>query len=282
MSFLFRRLVTLLCCSLFTAIAVATPKVQLAKVYDADSVVVSDYLVSEKYDGVRAIWTGTQFLTRAGNTINAPAWFAAPLPKVWLDGELWSKRQDFANLSGIIRTQLPVDNDWQNVSYMVFDMPDSSLPFSERYKNYLGLVAQLNVKHIIAVEQKHFENNHQLSMYMDDLIAKGAEGVMLHLASAVHRSGRSDALLKLKPYLDAEAIVIAHLPGKGKYKNMLGALKVRSAEGVEFKIGSGFSDHQRQFPPAIGSTVTYKYHGFTKHGLPRFASFLRERSALLV
>ena len=82
--------------------------------------------------------------------------------------------------------------------------------------------------------------------------------------------------LKLKPYFDAEAVVIGYIAGKGKYKNMLGALKVRSSDGTEFKIGSGFTDQQRSSPPAIGSTITYKYHGFTKNGLPRFASFLHE------
>ena len=65
------------------------------------------YLVSEKYDGVRAIWTGTQFVTRKGNIINAPSWFISPLPNVWLDGELWTKREHFSALSGIVRTKKP-------------------------------------------------------------------------------------------------------------------------------------------------------------------------------
>ena len=249
----------------------------MANVYEAEKVNVSDYLVSEKYDGVRAIWTGKQLITRNGNPINAPTWFTAPLPDIWLDGELWTKHQDFAKVSGIVRAQQPVDSEWQTVSYQIFDMPNAELPFSKRYENYSRLVRQLNSPYIKAVEQKHFDNNQQLSMFMDELIAQGAEGVMLHLAKAEHTAGRSNVLLKLKPYLDAEAVVIEHIAGKGKYKNMLGALKVRNNEGIEFKIGSGFSDLQRKSPPAIGSTITYKYHGFTKNGLPRFASFLHER-----
>ncbi|WP_199525471.1 DNA ligase [Pseudoalteromonas sp. bablab_jr011] len=264
----------------FSSTAAVTPDVLLANVYDADKVNINDYLVSEKYDGIRAIWTGNKLVTRNGHLIHAPVWFTAPLPDVWLDGELWTKRQDFANLSGIVRTHQPNDSEWHKVSYQVFDMPDATLPFSQRYQNYASLVTQINAKHIRAVKQRRFTDNHQLSLFMDELVAKGAEGVMLHLALATHKAGRSDALLKLKPYLDAEAVVVAHFPGKGKYKNMLGALKVRNAEGVEFKIGSGFSDKQRQFPPAIGSTITYKYHGFTKNGLPRFASFLHERVPL--
>ena len=101
--------------------------------------------------------------------------------------------------------------------------------------------------------------------------------MMLHLAKATHRASRSDALLKLKPYFDDEAKVIAHLPGQGKYTGMLGALRVKNQRGIEFSIGTGFTDVERANPPPIGSIITYKYHGFTKKGVPRFASFLRIR-----
>lgn len=259
----------------------STDKAQLAKVYDQDSVAaVSDYLVSEKYDGVRAIWTGTQFLTRQGNPIHAPDWFTAPLPEVWLDGELWTKREDFDALSGIVRTQIPDDDAWRQVSYMVFDMPDAQLPFAQRYKNYVDLIEQIGAAHVKAVAQQRFDSNHKLHKHLQQLVDQGAEGLILHLANAHHRAGRSNAVLKLKPYFDAEAEVIAHLPGRGKYTNMLGALRVRNRQGIEFSVGTGFTDTERANPPPIGSTITYKYHGYTNNGLPRFASFLRIREDL--
>jgi DNA ligase-1 len=58
---------------------------------------------------------------------------------------------------------------------------------------------------------------------------------------------------------------------------MVGALIVRTPEGLEFAIGSGLSDALRQTPPAIGSEITYRYNGYTSNGIPRFARFLRER-----
>ncbi|MBH0034316.1 DNA ligase [Pseudoalteromonas sp. NZS71_1] len=267
---------------LFTqCISAAQPSVLLAKVYDETKHYdVSKYLVSEKYDGVRAIWTGTQFVTRKGNIINAPSWFTAPLPNVWLDGELWTKREHFSALSGIVRTKTPNNHDWQTITYKVFDMPDKTLPFSIRYKNYNELITSLNSPHISVVVQYSFTNNEQLTEYFENITKQGGEGVMLHLASAKHSNGRSSALLKLKPYLDAEAIVIAHLPGKGKYQGMLGALRVKTAQGQVFSIGTGFNDAERATPPEIGSAVTYRYHGLTKNGLPRFASFLRVRDNL--
>jgi DNA ligase-1 len=58
---------------------------------------------------------------------------------------------------------------------------------------------------------------------------------------------------------------------------MLGALRVRTADGREFSLGTGFTDAQRRDPPALGTTVTYRYRDVTRNGLPRFASFLRVR-----
>ena len=263
----------------FPAAALQTAaQTQLAKVYEENtSIPISDYLVSEKYDGIRAIWTGSELLTRQGNPISAPEWFTAPLPDVWLDGELWTKRQNFEELSSIVRTQIPEEERWREVQYMVFDMPDAQLPFEERYKNYSNLIEQINTEHIKAVKQQRFHSNHELSKHLQALVEQGAEGLMLHLATAHHQSGRSDALLKLKPYFDDEAEVIAHLPGKGKYTDMLGALRVRNQQGIEFSIGTGLTDAERANPPPVGSIITYKYHGYTNNGVPRFASFLRIR-----
>jgi DNA ligase 1 len=100
---------------------------------------------------------------------------------------------------------------------------------------------------------------------------------MLHRVDALYETGRSDILLKMKPWENAEAVVIGHQPGKGKHAGMLGALRVRTDDGREFLLGTGFTDPQRRDPPPLGTTVTYRYHDLTRNGLPRFASFLRVR-----
>ena len=101
---------------------------------------------------------------------------------------------------------------------------------------------------------------------------------MLHRGDSLYVNGRSDALLKFKSYQDADAEVIGHLPGKGKFTGMLGALLIKTADGKRFRIGTGFSDKERKNPPPIGTIVTYKYYGKTRNGVPKFASFLRIRS----
>jgi len=100
---------------------------------------------------------------------------------------------------------------------------------------------------------------------------------MLHRGSSLYAGKRSGDLLKVKAYQDAEARVIKHIEGKGKYQNMLGALLLEMPDGKRFKIGTGFTDQQRRHPPAIGTIITYQYRGLSRKGVPRFASFLRVR-----
>ena len=113
---------------------------------------------------------------------------------------------------------------------------------------------------------------------LDEVLAGGGEGLMLHRADALWQPGRSEALRKLTPWLDAEARVVGYLPGKGRLQGRVGALRVETADGRRFRIGSGLSDALRANPPALGALVTYRYRELTPAGLPRFPRYLRERT----
>ncbi len=259
-----------------TAAAPAPNSVLLANVFSAD-VDVTLYLVSEKYDGVRAIWDGKVMRFRSGNVVNAPAWFLAKLPTTPLDGELWMGRQKFELLSGAVRKRVPVDAEWQKITYMIFEQPDGVGTFSERIARLQQVVAAVNWPQLKVTEQMRVPDRVTLNLLLNDVVKGGGEGLMLHRADAPYVTGRSNALLKLKKHLDTEAVVVAHIPGQGKYRGMLGALEVKTPAGVVFKIGTGFTDHARKNPPPVGSTITYTYRDFTKNGVPRFASFMRVR-----
>ena len=253
------------------------PAVLLAENYNS-SVDVSQYLISEKYDGVRAIWDGKQLITRQGNAINAPAWFTKNLPKIAMDGELWLGRGQFDALSGTVRKDVPNDAEWQSITYNIFELPNAPGTFEARAKRIVEIAKQANLPQLKAVAQFRLKNQTILNLRLKQVVKNGGEGLMLHRADAQYITGRNDALLKLKPLYDAEATVIAHTPGKGKFKGKLGALVVETPEGIRFKLGTGFSDMQRESPPKIGSLVTYTYKDKTKTGKPRFASFLRVRN----
>lgn len=248
----------------------------LATVAD-DNIDPKPYLISEKYDGVRGLWDGQTLRTRAGNVIAAPGWFIAQLPKRALDGELWLARGQFEKLSGIVRKSTPLDDEWRQVKYLVFELPDAPGTFEQRYAEIQRITAQANFAQLAAVEQFRLNDNAALKRKLAEIVRAGGEGLMLHRADALYVTGRNDALLKLKPLDDAEATVIGHVAGKGKYAGKMGALQVETADGKRFQLGTGFTDAVRASPPAIGTLVTYTYRGLTKNGLPRFASYLRVR-----
>ena len=240
---------------------------------------VSQYLISEKFDGVRALWDGKSLRFRSGQLITAPAWFTAKLPATPLDGELWLARGKFDALSGIVRKLQPVDAEWQQIKYMVFELPAGSGTFAQRSDELKALVQKSNWPQLQWIEQFKLTSEKALQAKLKQITAQGGEGLMLHKADAPITAGRSPVLLKLKPVSDAEGIVTAHIPGKGKYTGQMGALQIKTEDGHTVKIGTGFTDEQRANPPAIGSTITYSYQGITPSGKPRFAAFLRVRSA---
>jgi DNA ligase 1 len=267
-------------CLSFAALSREAPKLLLANVLH-ENIDVTKYLVSEKYDGVRALWDGKSLRFRSGKTIAAPQWFIEKLPNDSIDGELWIGRGKFDEVSGIVRKDIPVDEEWRRVNYMIFELPQSAentgLTFAERVKGIESIVDRTKFSQLKPVRQFAVKDRAALKRELDLVVKARGEGLMLHLADATYVTGRSDVLLKLKPLLDTEAIVVAHVPGKGKYAGKMGALLVETRNGIRFKLGTGFSDAVRGNPPPIGSQVTYTHRDVTPTGKPRFASFLRVR-----
>jgi DNA ligase-1 len=253
-----------------------TPELQLANRYH-DQIDITHYWVSEKFDGVRGYWDGTRMISRQGNIIHTPPWFVDALPETPLDGELWLGRGQFDRLSGIIRRHRINEEDWRLVKYLIFDLPASEEIFDLRIEQIKSIAIQVNRRHIQPVEQFKLDDHQALLETLDRVVKNKGEGLMLHRGASHYQNSRSDDLLKLKQSNDAEATVIEHTAGKGKYSGMLGSLLVETNDHRRFKIGTGFSDLERANPPPIGSLITYRYIGLTQKGIPRFASFLRIR-----
>jgi DNA ligase-1 len=204
--------------------------------------------------------------------VSAPASFLAALPAVPLDGELWLDRGRFEALSALVRRAEPRAEEWRHVRYMVFDTPVADLPFAVRLERLAALAPRAPIE---LAPQWRGSDRAELERALGRVVAGGGEGLMLHVAGASYVAGRSDTLLKLKPHRDAEAVVVGHRAGAGKYRTLVGALEVESPEGRRFFIGSGLGDAARREPPAIGSSITYRYRDLTSSGLPRFATYLR-------
>lgn len=235
------------------------------------------YALSEKLDGVRALWDGKKLRFRSGREIAAPAWFLAALPPEALDGELWMGRGSFDRLSATVRRAQPVDAEWRAVRYMVFDAPATGLTFRQRYLRAQDLVSGTEAKWLLVVAQAQVTEAHEVPDRLRSVVDQGGEGLVLHHWDALWQPGRSNAVRKLKPQPDEEGRVLAWVPGKGQLQGQMGGLLLETPDKKRFTLGTGFSQADRRHPPAIGSWVTYRYRDRTPQGIPRFASFLRVR-----
>ncbi|WP_447730009.1 DNA ligase [Pseudoxanthomonas suwonensis] len=274
-------LVALLCLLAPTALPspASAPAPMLASTWRG-GLPVEAFLVSEKLDGVRARWDGRRLWTRGGAPIVPPEGFTRGWPAEPMDGELWSGRGRFDEVSALVRRTGGDPRDWGHVRFMLFDLPAHPGPFAQRVQRMRELVAGTRSPSLVLVDQRRFTSTAALDAELSRVVAAGGEGLMLHRADAFYRPGRSDMLFKYKPHEDAEAQVVAHLPGKGRHQGRMGALLVRTPDGRSFRLGGGFTDAQREDPPPIGSWVTYRYSGLTGNGLPRFPRFLRIRHEL--
>ena len=233
------------------------------------------WLMSEKLDGVRALWNGSDLLTRNGNPIHAPAWFTDALPPVALDGELWMGRGKFQATVSVVRTLVPDDEEWRGIRFMVFDAPESEGGFESRLaaasSELAGNPIAEVVIHEICRDRRHLDE------FAAALLAGGAEGVMLRKANSHYEHARSKAMLRHKPTFTDEATVTGHDPGKGRNAGVVGALTC-DWNGVRFNVGVGLTDEVRATPPKIGVRVTFSYSGLTDQGVPRFPVFVAERN----
>ncbi|MBU1668576.1 DNA ligase [bacterium] len=250
------------------------PNLLLLKSYKND-VNVTGWLMSEKLDGVRAYWDGKRLISRSGKEFAVPKWFVKDFPPFEIDGELWTKREDFENIVSIVNQQSAHDG-WKDITYQIFEVP-----YQEG-----GLLTRLSVleqwldenpnRYIMIIPQKVCKGSEHLKQILEEVEAKGAEGLVVRDPNALYVGQRSERSLKVKSFTDDECVVTGYTDGHGKFEGLVGALLCSWKDKV-LKIGSGLSDEERRKPPMIGSEITFKYNGLTKYGNPKFPVFLRIR-----
>lgn len=241
---------------------------------------IQEWLMSEKLDGVRAFWDGKNFYTRNKNKINAPKFFTKNFPNFALDGELFIDKNSFDEISSIVRKN-EAEIEWQKVKYMVFDVPNAcddlqSCSLKNRLLKLELFLKDTPSKFIKIIEQKEIKDKKELENFVDLVHSLGGEGVVLRKNLAPYEKFRSKNALKIKKEEEDDCTVIAYTKGKGKFENLIGALICQAniqGEMKSFKIGSGLSNALRANPPKIGQKIRYKFNGYTKKGLPRFAVF---------
>jgi len=256
---------------------------------------VSGYYVSEKFDGMRAQWDplAGSLVSRLGNTVCAPKWFLDTFRdvKIPLDGELFFGYGNW-NVTGVCRAktqQAMRDNEpvWHKARYLVFDLPDTDRgTYLERYALLercpsIGKWGSTETP-IWLIPHKKVTGSQMLEEFYQSILDRGGEGVMLNNPETFYVNGRTDHLLKYKPVMDDECIIVGYKPGNGRNTGRLGAFIVHPIEDSipdpcrEFSI-SGMTDlvrtsYKKSHP--IGTIIRYCCTEYTKNGKPRHPRYL--------
>ena len=255
------------------------PGVMLAHTWDGKTD-ITGWWMSEKLDGVRAIWNGECLVTRSAIKIHAPDWYTKRFPRdCKLDGELWMGRGSFQLVSGVVRREFETE-DWEAVAYMVFDVPCHEGGLKERYSEIER--ATDGIDHAIPVEQRVIASQAEMFAYFDDVYKGGGEGLIVRDPNESWVPFRSRGMLKVKSSDESDAVVVGYEKGEGRNSNRVGCLLCRLNSDVDclkpFGVGTGLSDYERENPPKIGAVIRVGHNGFTDSGVPRFPTYLGVRA----
>ena len=217
--------------------------------YDPDFSQISGWFYSEKLDGIRAEWDGRRLWTRTGNPIPAPADFLARLPDgVAVSGELYLGRGRFGKVISAVQTG-PLHPLWREMRLVAFDLPEAGLAIPDMARRMDCYC--LDRLEFLPVDGARLEG------LLEELVAQGGEGLVLR--SPDGRTG-----MKYKLWRDAEATVLAAVPGKQ-------SVRCRADNGAAFSLAT-----YGQSIPA-GVRVTYKFMEVLSSGKPRSPIFLAIR-----
>ncbi len=238
---------------------------------------VTGWVMSEKLDGIRGYWNGRQLVTRKGVVLHPPAWFIKNFPSFELDGELWSGRGEYEYIQSVVLDRHP-GKGWEKITYNIFEVPNQKGDFFQRLEKASRWFAAHPDPFVHIIHQTLIGDLPDLDEFIKQVASRSGEGVIVKDPQKAYHTGRSPYVLKIKETRDMEGEVIAINPGKGKFAGVMGSLTIRLENGIQFKLGTGFTEQNRQNPPPVGTQVTFKYYGFTKNKIPKFPSFLRIRS----
>lgn len=246
----------------------------LASKYDGTQD-IKGWIMSEKLDGIRAVWDGECLRSRNGNMFYAPDFFIKDFPTdMVLDGELFLDRGEFQKTVSIVKKQDKSDR-WKDIKYLVFDGPGIKGAFTKRLKELEKKLSDINSPYLELHKHEKCEDEAHLQKEMKRVTALKGEGMMIRDPKSHYEHRRVKTMLKVKEFHDDEAVVLGSERGTGRLEKLMGKLIVKNKAGKTFKVGSGFTDKERAKPPKKGTTITYRYFELTKDGIPRFPTYMR-------
>lgn len=253
-------------------------KVQLSHSFDKyKNSIPAEFTITEKLDGHRTLCVVddmgfVDFFTRKGNDVlrltqiedSVKNWVGKTNilgrttfnSGVVLDGEIIVQKGETDDLFNETSKIIRKNGEKTGLVFHVFDIiprevflsndMSKPLPYSERRKTLNSLFAIADDQEWLKLVPALYSGSdtEQIEKIAHDLIEEGKEGAMVNDNSANYQFGRTKSLLKVKEFHSADLVVTGYFEGQGKYEGTLGGLIV-DYNGNEVKVGSGFTDEQR-------------------------------------
>lgn len=224
------------------------------------------YVMSEKLDGVRAIWDGENLKSRSGRIFSVPKCWLDKLPPFGLDGELFIDRGRFEEVLSIVsRGENECEQckceEWQKVGYFIFDVPNcDDFLNADLKKTNLSKTDSSNIKSCtllerLAVLEIWLKNSENLQRdFSLDSSLKIEQKSMLHIIPQIFIDSQKELDSKLKEVIKGggEGLVIRKNNAPYERFRTPNAMKLKGYEDAEcvvvaHNIGKG------KYANALGS-----------------------------
>lgn len=264
--------------------------------------------VEPKLDGLRCIAVkqngAVTFYTRNGTVLETlPTVKAvlenAPYDNIVFDGEAMG--QDWNESASVLMSRKDKKDD-SNIVFNVFDAMSlkdwvaqkTDLTYESRCIIVRELVVATNNDRVRQVPHIMAKNEQELKDFFQKCMDDGYEGVMLKRLDTPYKFKRSDNILKLKPCVTYEGVIVGNYEGRRgtKREGLFGGFYLLLPNRVITRLGGGFNDAVRAQVQLDGADSwngriaeceaqpdPLTKDGLTTDGKMRFPVFLRTRDA---
>ena len=251
---------------------------------------------SRKIDGVRCsfYWKDGEVRTasRGGGDYDASTSFMRHNPKliqffeehpdIVLDGELYKHGKSLQQISGAARLEKDTAGmDW--LEYYIYDVMDSTKTFEERLDILHDITDELNLGFNPEREWDDGELKFQIvpqetvvgwaniKKLHDKYVGEGFEGIVIRDPSKVYNfGGRTNAMIKVKMYKDAEFEIVGYSEGL-RPEDMVFVCKTKEGKEFEAKPMGPRElkwEYLDRMDEIIGKMATVKYFYLSDEGCP--------------
>lgn len=253
------------------------------------------FYISHKLNGSRCLFYKGNLYTRSGKKYTGVEHIINDMkrvlinPNIVVDGELVRKNIDNKSDSENFQIGVGIANSKaetkEELKLVIFDMITvndfengiSKLTYSERKPEIEALreiIQQLNIENISVVDM-FYEGTDQTQIWkwLDYAEEHDLEGVIVNLDTP-YECKRTKNLIKAKKFYECDLLCTGIESGTGRNLNTLGNI-ICDYKGFECRIGSGFTDEQRNYycdnpNEIIGKIITVKYKEETKNKMEEF------------